>query len=223
MLFMQIRGSHLGCERLVIMISCKSLPRTWLLLFKLVKLPPESGIYHLFTLKISNLTCHPMLQYMQISCGHLRSESVALLICKKWHRKWVPCFKLLQESDITLQFSLPGSKLTFHPCALICKLGAGILDLTVAMATCKTSIVSKLLDPNYINYCGIHHPFTIQISYVTIHLMLQICKWEAAILDLDISLHDYVCICMRYDFLGWNYLKKEILLIILIFLKRNLR
>ena len=51
--YMQIRGSHLGCERLVMVILCKSWPRTMsrLLLFKLVKLPPKSGIYHLFTLQ----------------------------------------------------------------------------------------------------------------------------------------------------------------------------
>jgi len=50
--FMQIRGSHLGCERLVMVISCKFLPRTLLLLLKLMKLPPWSGMYHLFTLQI---------------------------------------------------------------------------------------------------------------------------------------------------------------------------
>ena len=106
--------------------------------------------------------------------------SVALVICKKWHRKLVPCFQLLQKSDITLQFSFPGSKLTFHPYALICKLGAGILDLTVAIATSSTCrnyhCYSKLLDPNYIHYCSIQHSFTIQMSDLTFNLTLLLCK-----------------------------------------------
>ena len=100
------------------------------------KLPQNSGIPHPFSLQYQILHFTTYASICKWG-GHLRFESGALVISKKWHRKWIPCFKLLPKSDITLQFSLHGSKLTFHRCFYMQIRGRYLGFDTVAMVICK--------------------------------------------------------------------------------------